>query len=120
VGSGSVGLAVARQLPPGGPLFAASKHHEMLRRQENSEVTLQQAYNQMFLRRSQTLVADDRLTTWNRAPRSDMLRCVRPRRSTSWVTHTRTWEALVSWLPRAFPSAVNGGCDVKPQGEAGG
>ena len=45
-----------------------------------------------------TMVAVDGVTAWNRAPRSDILRCVRPRRSTSWVTHTRTWEALVSWL----------------------
>ena len=48
------------------------------------------------------MVENDRLTTWNRAPRSDIFRCVRPRRSTSWVTHTRTWEALVSWPIRGL------------------
>jgi hypothetical protein len=48
------------------------------------------------------MVENDRLTTWNRAPRSDIFRCVRPRRSTSWVSHTRTWEALVSWPIRGL------------------
>ena len=32
------------------------------------------------------MVENDRLTTWNRAPRSDIFWCVRPRRSTSWDT----------------------------------
>ena len=44
--------------------------------------------------------------TRNRAPRADLSGCVEPR-STSWVIHTRTSEALVSGRSGAFPSAAN-------------
>jgi hypothetical protein len=53
------------------------------------------------------MVENYRLTTWKRAPRSDIFRCVRPRRSTSRVTHTRTWEALVSWPIRGLSSMAD-------------
>jgi hypothetical protein len=51
---------------------------------------------------SQYYILAEAICNGTGAPRGDLSGCVRPRRSTSWVTHTRTWEALVSWPIRGL------------------